>query len=39
MADNPDSWELPDRDFGIVEVDYDSLRDFDDDDCGDACKL
>jgi hypothetical protein len=35
----PDSWELPEHDFGIVDIDYQSQRDFEDDDCGDSCKL
>ena len=34
-----DSWELPDHDFGVVEVDYDLIRDFHNDECGDSCVL
>ena len=39
VVEEPDSWELPDHDFGIVDIDYQSLRDFEDDDCGDSCIL
>ena len=38
-AEPVDSWELPDHDFGIVDIDYQSQRDFEDDDCGDSCSL
>jgi len=39
VAEPVDSWELPDHDFGIVDIDYQSQRDFEDDDCGDSCSL
>ena len=38
VAEEPDSWELPEHDFGVVDLDYQSPRDLEND-CGDSCIL